>query len=251
MNTKQSLQELGLTKNDACVYQALLELGLTQAGAIIKATKLHRMLVYNALESLTNQGLATAVHKNKVRLFQPTDPGVLLERTKQTHELAKALIPDLRRLLQNKNNVVDIRTLVGHEGFITNLEQVIDSAAGQKNKTIHIIGGAKDTDFYRTVGSWYATYTELLEIHTIKKQLLAPASYSSSFRKKFAVERNSELRTMPQGLTSPTYTRITQEMVTIEMYEPQIIIIQIRNRIIAQGYLDSFELLWKTQAHTK
>ena len=56
------------------------------------------------------------------------------------------------------------------------------------------------------------------------------------------------LRTLKEGLSSPTYTRITQEMVAIEMYKPQIVVIQIYNKIIAQAYLDSFELLWKQAA---
>lgn len=251
MNTRQVLQELGLTKNDAAVYQALLELGLVQAGSIIKLTKLHRMLVYNALQSLADQGLVTSIEKNNIKQFQAADPILLLERTRKVHDLAKALIPDLQKIQQRKNNVVDVRTLIGQEGFTSNLEQIIESAAKQKNKTINIIGGAKDTDFYATLGNWYPTYIALLEINRVKKKLLAPSSFSADFKKKYAAEKSTELRTMPKGLTSPTYTRITQEMVTIEMYEPQILIIQIRNKIIAQGYLDSFELLWNTQAHTR
>jgi UDP:flavonoid glycosyltransferase YjiC (YdhE family) len=139
-----------------------------------------------------------------------------------------------------------VRTLIGAEGFQTNLENVIASAARQKNHEIYIIGGAKDLDFYQTAGDWYPTYVKLLEKNNIKKKLLALASFSSEFKKKFVAEKNTELKTVAEGLSSPTYTRITEEMVSIEMYEPQIIVIQIFNKIIARAYMDSFELLWKT-----
>ena len=76
--------------------------------------------------------------------------------------------------------------------------------------------------------------------------MIAPASYSSQFKKKFAAEPHTFLRTLSKGLSSPTYTRITEDMISIEMYEPEIIVIQIRNPAIASAYLDSFKLLWES-----
>ena len=71
-------------------------------------------------------------------------------------------------------------------------------------------------------------------------------SYSADFKKRFAADPLNELRLLPKGLSSPTYTRITREMVSIEIYRPQLVVIQIRNTAIAEGYLDSFKLLWDT-----
>ncbi len=51
---------------------------------------------------------------------------------------------------------------------------------------------------------------------------------------------------MKEGLSSPTFTRITPEIVSIEIYgskEP--VIIQMRNEAIAQAYVEKFSLLWK------
>lgn len=244
MDFINSLMELGVQPNSATVYVALLELGLTKTGPLIKTTKLHRMLVYNALDDLINKDLVSVVHKNNIKMFHATDPDVLIERTKKLNELAQNIVPDLRRIQQQKQDVINVRTLIGREGFKTNLENIIDSAAKQKNREMCIIGGAKDVDFYETAGDWYPTYTKLLDKKNIKKRLLAPASYSTVFKKNFVAEKNTELRTLTKGLTSPTYTRITEEMVSIEMYQPQIVIIQIRNKLIAQAYLDSFQLLW-------
>ena len=246
MDAKKGLADLGLNKNDAAVYVALLGLGVTKAGPLIQKTRLHRMLVYNALDSLVAQGLATEVHRNNVKLFQAADPSALVERTKKISDLAHALVPDLRKLQQDKDLLVNVRTLIGPEGFQTNLENVIASAARQKNREMYILGGGKDLDFYNAVGDWYPTYVRLLEKNNIRKKLLAPSSFSSEFKRKFAAEKNTELKTVAEGLSSPTYTRITEEVVSIEMYEPQIVVIQIINKVIARAYMDSFELLWKT-----
>lgn len=245
MNLKNILEDLGFSKNEAEVYLALLELGLTQAGPIIKTVKLHRMLVYNALESLLNKGLISQVQKKNIKLFQPADPNMLLERTTRLNALAKGILPELKKLQQKQTEVINVRTLVGHEGLITNIEQIIDSAARQKDRTMRIIGGARDRDAYEAFGEWYPDYVKLLHEKKVKKQLLAPEPYSDEFKKKYVVEKNTEMKTLKQGLSSPTYTRITEELVSIEMYKPQIVIIQITNKLIAQSYLDAFKLLWK------
>ncbi len=244
MSLEKSLERLGLQKNTVAVYLALLTQGLSKAGPLIKATQLHRMLVYGALEDLENRGLVTTVHKNNVKMFQATDPSALIDQTKKLNELAQDLLPELRDLQQKQSSVVNVRTLIGREGFRTNLEDIIESAARQKHREICIIGGAKDSDFYDAIEDWYPTYINLLEKKKVSKRLLAPASYSAVFKKKFTAEKNTELRTLSKGLSSPSYTRITKEMVAIEMYHPQLVVIQIRNNTIAQAYLDSFELLW-------
>ena len=248
MNIKDSLLQLGLNKNEAAVYLALLTLGLSQAGPLVKTTKLHRMLVYNALDRLMDEGLVSVLHKKNIKLFQATDPGALLERTQRLNRLAGDLLPQLRKIQEQKSHVVNVRTLVGVEGFRTNLKEIVESAGRQKKRAIYIIGGAKDMDFYDALGDWYPQYLALLEKHGAEKFLLAPTSFSSIFKKKFAAEPHTNLRTLPQGLSSPTYTRITEDMVAIEIYHPEIVVIQIRNKAIARGYLDSFQLLWKAQA---
>ncbi len=245
MKIEDYLIKLGLQKNSALVYLALLKSGSAKAQPLIKATGLHRMLVYNALDDLLKRGLITVTHQNRVRIFHAESPAVLIEQTKKLQELAETIVPQLRTLQKNAPEAISVRTLVGNDGFRINLETLIESASKQKNKEICIIGGAKDTDFYDATDGWYSSYIALLEKKHVKKRLLAPASYSSEFKKKFASEKNTELRTLSKGLSSPTYTRITKDMVSIELYTPHLTIIQIKNQTVAQAYLDSFELLWK------
>lgn len=246
---KHNLGLLGLSKNEVAVYLSLLALGLSQAGPLVKATGLHRMMVYEALDDLERKGLISLVHKKNIKMFQASDPSVLLEQTKRLTGLAHMLVPELRHIQKNVDPV-EIRTLVGREGYITNLTEVVESAARQKDRLMCIIGGGRDIDFYDIIGDWYPSYVTLLEKTKVKKHLLAPAPFSKVFKQKFAKEKNTELCTLPHGLSSPTYTRITHEMVTIEMLTPSVVIIQIRNKTVARSYLDAFNLLWR-QLHKK
>ncbi len=246
MDIEKSLISLGLSKNAASVYIDLLGRGISQAGPIVKATKLHRMLVYNAIDELSAEGIVLVQRKKNIKMFTAVSPEIFLERSEKILAMTKSIIPMLDKLQTKANDLIDVRTLIGEEGFRKNLEDIIDSASKQSDRTIRIIGGAKDTDFYKAVGNWYEEYLQLLADKSIKKLLLAPTSYSNMFKRKFAEEDRTLLRVLPDGLTSPIYTRITDEMVAIEIYEPTLTVIQIRNKAIARGYRDSFDLLWKS-----
>ena len=239
------LSRLGFNTNAAKVYLFLLRRGTSKATPIIEETKLHRMTVYNALDELADQGFVTIVYQDKVKLFKAEDPILLLQRVKKLEVVASNLVEELKKAQSEVENSVSVRTLNGEKGFRTNLEDIIEIASKQKDKTISIIGGAKDTDFYDVIGDWYETYISLLNKHKIHKKLLAPASFSEEFKKRFVAESRTELKVLKNGLSSPSYTRITEGLVSVELYRPEITIIQIRSKSVAKSYLESFCLLWE------
>lgn len=243
MDSLSYLQQLGLPKNDALVYEALLSLGQTTVGPVVKKTDIHRQLVYEALERLEEKGLASYVLKNNRKHFQAARPTELLKLVEEQETAAQKVIPVLEAIQAASIDSIEVRTLYGKKGFFDNLKDVIDSAARQ-DKTMKIIGGAKDTDFYTTIGDRYSEYVDLLQKKQVQKQLIAPENFSEEFKQKFATEKGNVLKTLPVGLSSPSYTRITPDMVSIEIYSSEVTVIQIKNKAIAQGYLDHFNLLW-------
>jgi len=239
------LIKLGLNKNEAKVYLAVLSLGLTLAGPIVKQTKLHRTIVYNALERLEDLRLISVLHKNNRQHFQTTNPENLLTPIQEREEIANDIIPQLLSLQNHTNEKMDIRILYGSEGFWSNLKDIINSAS-QDDKVMRIIGGAPASEFYKAIGSNYSAYKRILKKTKVSKWLLSPKATSQDFKDKFDKEASqNKLKTLPEGLSSPTYTRITHEMVSIEIYSNPLIIIQIKNKPIAESYLEHFNLLWR------
>lgn len=247
MELKNALQDLGLTQNESVIYLALLERGLTQAGPLIATSKLHRVLVYTALERLESMGLVSTSKRKNIKLFQPTDPETLIDNTRRAGALAEALVPKLRALSTEQADVVTVRTLIGEDGFVKNLEETVMSAAHQKPNEICIIGGAgsKKSDPFELTGARYPSYVALSQKYNVHKRLLCLKKHASLFTEKYLIYPNNEMRVLSEGLSSPSLTRITSEMVTIEIYQPTITVIQIRSAVVARNYLDSFELLWK------
>lgn len=238
------LQEIGLSKNEAAVYSALLSLGLTTTGLIIQKTKLHGQLVYQALNQLTARDLVSYIIKRNRKYFQASNPDMLLNNIYKIENLTRSIIPNLKQLQKNRGDELQVKIMYGHEGFINNLQDVIASTA-RYDKTMRIIGGAAAKDFYRVIGDWYQTYINLLERKKIAKWQISPDNTAAEFKEKFVREKNTILKIMPPAFSNITQTRITPEMATIEIYDVETVIIQIHNKAIAKSYRVYFDFLWK------
>ncbi len=244
MELQSALEQLDLNKNEAKVYLELLKLGLTNAGPIVTNTRLHRQLVYEALDRLVEKKLASVLIKNNRKHFQAASPNMILKLIQEKETKAREILPELLKLRTQADDQIEIRTLYGQKGFLENLKIIIESAAADDG-IMRIIGGAPDTKFYEVLGDSYVEYVKLLEDNKVKKYLISPEEYSKDFKRKFALEEGNILKTLSKGISSPTYTRITKNMVSIEIYASDIVIVQMFNKAIAKGYRENFDLLWE------
>ena len=246
MDHIKALEHLDFTKNESIVYVALLELGMINVGPIVKKTGLHRQIIYQALETLGQKGYVLSVEKSGRKHFQSVSPDIILKRVEEKVETVKQLLPELMSLRSRANDAVEVRTLYGKQGFITNLKEVLLSAE-RSDKIIRIIGGARDEDFYTIIGDWYSEYVALAKKYGVTKKLIAPKANAAKFKQKFAEEYGNHLRYLGVGLSAPTYTRMTPEMVTTEIYIPgrDVTVIQIRSAATARAYIEHFNLLWE------
>ncbi len=244
MPIQKLLEQLNIPEREAMIYIALLKKGMTTVGPIVTQTKLHRQLVYQSLEKLKSMRMAAMVMKNGRQNWHATDPSIILEQLEKQQRIAKQAIEELELLRAKNLDDVHVEILYGKNGLITTLETAVQSAA-RTDKVIRIIGGASDKEFYDLVGGWYPKYQKMALDQGVKKKLIAPEGYTSRFSNHFHSEPGNEVRTWQAGLSTPTFNRITQEMVSIEVYGKEPIIIQIKNRTIAKSYIESFESLWK------
>lgn len=244
MPLQKMLEQLNIPEREAQVYLALLKQGMTSVGPIVTATKLHRQLVYQSLERLKDMRMASMVMKNGRQHWHATDPSVLLDRLEKQRQIAEQVIEELEQLRQKEQDDVHVEILYGRNGLLSTLEAAARSAS-KTDKIIRIIGGASDENFYQILGEWYESYQELTNDLGVKKKLIAPPGYTSQFQQHFHSESGNELRIWQAGLSTPTFNRITQEMVSIEVYGKEPIVIQIKNPTIAKSYVESFDSLWK------
>ncbi len=97
MNNFKVLKQLGLTDNETLTYTSLLKSGALSATEIEKTSKLHRPLVYHALDMLIEKGLVRVSPKGKRKLYVPESP----EKLEQINtDLQDAFITNMEDLYQ-------------------------------------------------------------------------------------------------------------------------------------------------------
>ena len=77
------LSEIGFTKSEIALYFALLELGSSTTGPIIKKSKIASGKAYLILNKLIEKGIVTYYIKEGVKHFQAKDPERLLDYIKE------------------------------------------------------------------------------------------------------------------------------------------------------------------------
>jgi len=80
------LGEIGLSKNEAKVYLALLELGSATVGNISKKSKVHRTNVYDSLTKLESKNLVNCIEKDGTKYFNARDPKEIMNLIKEKEE---------------------------------------------------------------------------------------------------------------------------------------------------------------------
>ena len=77
------LTEIGLTKGQAKVYLALISLGQSSTGQIVKEAKVARSKVYEMLDKLIEKGLVNYVIKENTKYFDASNPSQISKYLKE------------------------------------------------------------------------------------------------------------------------------------------------------------------------
>jgi len=82
---QEALQELGLNRRESICYTALLELGSSKTGAIVKKTGIPSSKIYEILDKLINRGLVSYIKIGKIKHYQASDP--ILKKMRRSMQL--------------------------------------------------------------------------------------------------------------------------------------------------------------------
>lgn len=92
------LEQLGLTKKQAKIYLACLELGSGTAQQIAEKARLPKSTVYDIMNSLISNGLVHTYRKGKKKYFSAADPELLQDKLKRQKQALDEIFPELQVL---------------------------------------------------------------------------------------------------------------------------------------------------------
>ena len=104
---EELLKQIGLTENEAKVYEALIKIGNSTSSKIVSTAKISGGKIYETLDKLHQKGLISTSIINGVKHFQATKPESIMnfidEQKKellQKEEQFKKIIPQIYLLKQ-------------------------------------------------------------------------------------------------------------------------------------------------------
>ncbi len=244
---KNILKNIGLTDGEIKIYLALLELGASSTGNIIKKSKISGSKVYEVLDRLAEKGLSSSTTKNGVKYFEASSPTKILEyleEKKQNIDTEKndiqKIIPELILKQQNAPKT-DVKVYTGWEGIKTANEDIINSL--KKGEEWLSMGLTEQPE------SW-ENYFNKKQIIRAKKGIihkhLLNAKYKSLYHKRKKL-LHTEFRFLSKEFEMPTSTEIYQDKIIIFILikeNPMAIIIE--SKAVSDSFRKYFEHIWKT-----
>jgi sugar-specific transcriptional regulator TrmB len=224
-----SLQEAGLTGNEEKVYLALLDLGPSMAGQVSRRTGLHRRSVYDVLDVLIKKGMVGYILKNNRRLYQAGNPGRIIELLDEKKE---NLQNNVDQLLLKYNKTVDKEETNFYKGK-DGLKNIFEDQLNYKE--VLILGASPKA--YEVLKFYFKWYDKSRQKKKIKSRIIATD-------KKIKKIPLSEIRYLPEKYSNPVAVNIYGDKTAIILWADRPIAIVIKNKDIALGYRQYFELMW-------
>ena len=241
------LRKLGLTDYETKVYLALLEIGEGTSGDVIKKAGIHTGKIYEILESLKNKGLISEIIKNNIKQYSATEPkrifdylNVKKKELEKTEEDISAIMPYLLEKAKSASKKpIKIEVYTGFEGLKTAFSKEINKYS--KNTEVLVFGiqtqisyDKKIRDFFR-----YTVYPERKR----KKVLTKKIKDSSAINQKSSSDYPKKVRYL--DYKSLTVVEVYKDLVMIESYLENPIILVIESEDVANSFKYQFEILWK------
>jgi sugar-specific transcriptional regulator TrmB len=230
---KKTLQEFGLTENEAEVYLILLKLGYATASEIAGKTQIHRISIYDILERLQERGLVSFVMNGKRKQYESVNPNKILELEQEREKNIEKIIPELINFRQNGKDEQEATIYKDKRGIKAILEEVT------KSKT-EVLLFASGWGFAKHFSEYFNIWYGHLKVNKVKMKTLISKTF-----KETKLPDIGEYKFLPSEFTFPSTTVVFENKILIIMWGIQPLAILIKGKESSSSYEEYFRLLWK------
>lgn len=135
------LEELGLSQNEAKIYEGLLDVGRASVPAISLKIGVHKRNVYDIIPKLLKRGLIYQIVGSKESVYAPVSPRKLSDLVWEKEARLKSILPQLNRQFRRASTEEAVYVYKGVEGF--------------KNYLRDILAVGEDVVFCGAKGGWF------------------------------------------------------------------------------------------------
>lgn len=138
---QEILENLGLSPNEAKIYETLVEKGEMGISDISVAAKVYRRNAYDAIHRLIDKGLVFEIFSTAQNRYNAVDPDKLFELYAEKETKLKQILPELKKRFAHR--------LAPEEAYIYR------GLEGQKNIWRDVLRIGKDSFFIGAKGGWF------------------------------------------------------------------------------------------------
>lgn len=230
--------KLGLAKNEAKVYLALLKLGKATVVEIARRSKVHRVNVYDILERLKEKGLISSIIQAQKKVYEAANPEQLSTLLQQKEEALKQILPALKQEFKLKKEKQQVYHFFGPEGVLRAYFMCLE----QNGASIYAIGGSGLNRKY--LKHRHELFLKEAKRNGIKFNLL----YYEFKRKdrKTMWEEDIKIRYIPDKFKTLGMVDVCGDLVlNLLPIEGNIMAIVIENKVLADTYRQFFHFMWE------
>ncbi len=241
------LTNLGLTQEQALVYQTLLEHGFMKAGSIPAHVSMKRGLVYKVLNQLIELGLVEKHGKDAIARYAPLSPEKLnafLEKKKQELAQQEEAFTTIYGNLKSQFNLLSGKPSVQYFEGERGIQKVVEDSLFAETEVLQYIDSEALLKEIPDINLSHAQARREAGIH---KKMLVPDTPFMRKRKKHLSDELTDVRIIPQLKSFPNIMQIYDNKVTyISFRENKKIGIILEDRDIAEMHRELFMIHWKT-----
>jgi len=247
MTVETTLEEIGLSKNEIKIYLALLKLGSTRTGAVIKETNIHTSKVYDGLQRLIEKGLVSYVVIANTKHFKAVNPERLLDFLEdkrknisaQEEEINK-ILPELKLQQELGIEETEAEIFKGWKGMETVYSMLRKTL--KKGDMNYAFGASKGEDEER-VRAFFTRHLTFLAEKGIKQKIIYNEEARGNIPEQLKHPSLFQVRHMVQ--TTPSEINVWADHVMIVILTKNPTVILVKNKKVADSFRNYFDMMWK------
>ncbi len=231
---EDTLQEIGLNKRESLCYTALLELGSSKVGPIIKKTAIPSSKIYEILAKLINKGFVTYIIKNNIKQYQASNPKALINYLEQKKKKIEEILPEL--LLKQQLSIrQSVELYEGQKAVFSLFTNLIQDA---KPKEQYLIFSINEENKNKYTNLFFKNISIRRKEKKLDVRLLKNKKYYNRIIHKNLKIKYTQFN-LPQGIT------IFRNNIILLSWKNNPIAINIESEDFAQQLRQFFLELWK------
>lgn len=131
-----TLENLGLSKNEAKIYETLLREGESPVGMLAVKSGVHRRNVYDTLNRLTEKGLALEILEKPENRYKAVDPNKFSEMLEEKQQQLFSVMRDMEKLYGSLPHQEEVFIYRGVEGWKNYMRDIL-----RVGEDVYTIGG--------------------------------------------------------------------------------------------------------------